>query len=126
MPRSPRSQRDTAGPIHHTATEPSFAPHDVRVYTAAWTFVCFGGSVTEELGVVVLGGLTAVVSILGYSLQKLMKRCLHEIETTNTELERIRTQLGTPQQAVYRLVAARAAAEPHESRSRIPERPNPA
>lgn len=80
----------------------------------------------DELALIVLIALTAVISILGYSLQSLMKRCLREIETMDAELKRIRAQLGTPQQAVYRLVAARAAAEPQETRARIPDRPNPA
>ncbi len=74
----------------------------------------------------VLGGLAAVVSTLGYSLHRLVKRCLHELEATNAELQRIRAQLGTPQQAVYRLVATRATDDTREGHARIPDRPNPA
>lgn len=80
----------------------------------------------EELGLAVLCVLTGVVSYLALSVRKTLELCRAELSAAREELARIRAQLGSPQHAVYRLVAAPSMAEPPRPSARVPDRPNPA
>ena len=80
----------------------------------------------EGLTLIVLSVLTGAVLSVGYSLHKWVKRCHREIETIGAELDRIRGQLGTPQNAVFRLVAAQDVPEASQTPGKVSDRPNPA
>lgn len=76
------------------------------------------------LEVILLATLTVAVSIAGYSVAERLGACLGERKAVSLELREIRAQLGSPQNAIYRLVATRHVEEPSQEAPRIPDRPN--